>query len=149
MPLGAVVAPSDVMDWPEGSHGSTFGGNPVSCAAALATLSLLERQLVENSRKIGELARKKVDVMAARHKCLGRVDGMGLMIGVDVVKSRNLSRPDPETRDRIIAEAFQRGLLLLGCGDAGIRVCPPLCINATQMEVGLDVFSEAIATVAT
>ena len=149
MPLGAVVAPASVMDWPEGSHGSTFGGNPVSCAAALATLSLLERQLVENARKIGEVARKKLDAMTARHKCLGRVDGMGLMIGVDVVKSRNPSRPDPETRDRIIAEAFQRGLLLLGCGDTGIRVCPPLCINATQMEVGLDVFSEAIATVAT
>jgi 4-aminobutyrate aminotransferase len=148
MPLGAVVAPGRIMNWPAGSHGSTFGGNPVSCAASLATIDLLERQLVDNARQLGEVGMRKLDQMAARRKCLSHVQGLGLMIGVEVVKSRDPHRPDPKMRDRIIEEAFQRGLLLLGCGESAIRVCPPLCINRAQLEVGLDVFDEAVATVA-
>jgi 4-aminobutyrate aminotransferase len=148
MPLGAVVAAESIMTWPEGPQGGTFGGNPVSCAGALATVCLLEDQYIANAASLGPLAISRLDRIAAKYKCVGEVRGLGLMITVEIVRSRRKKTASSELRDRILNEAFARGLLLLGCGPAGIRICPPLCINRTQLEVGLDVLDEVIATVA-
>ncbi|GMU24566.1 MAG: aspartate aminotransferase family protein [Phycisphaerae bacterium] len=147
MPLGAVVAREAIMDWPQGAQGSTFGGNPVSCAAALATIELLEKQFVSNAAGLNGLAMDKLEHIARHRRHIALPRGMGLMLAVDVVRNRGRDL-DPALRDRIIQEAFSRGLLLLGCGEAGIRFTPPLCINRVQLEVGLDVFDEAVATVA-
>lgn len=148
MPLGAIVACKPIMSWPEGSHGSTFGGNPVSCAAALATIELLEKQLIAHAADLHPVAMDKMQQIAARQKCIADPRGRGLMLAVDVVQNSRTRVPDPQLRDRILTEAFSRGLLLLGCGDTGIRFTPPLCINRVQLEVGFDVFDEVVATVA-
>ncbi len=148
MPLGAVVAPEKIMNWPPGAHGSTFGGNPVSCAAALATIELLEKQYVANAAQLHPIAMNKLQRIADKFKAVGPPRGRGLMLAVDIVKGGRSPVPDPALRDRIVSEAFSRGLLLLGCGECGIRFTPPLCINRVQLEVGLDVFGEVVATVA-
>jgi 4-aminobutyrate aminotransferase len=148
MPIGAVVARHDVMDWTPGSHGSTFGGNPISCAAALVTIDLIEKQMLTNVNHLGPVALGKLKRLSDKHSVISDARGRGLMLAVDVVKDSRTRQPDPELRDRILNEAFGRGLLLLGCGDHAIRFIPPLCINRVQLEVGLDVFDEVVATVA-
>jgi 4-aminobutyrate aminotransferase len=145
MPLGAVVARESIMDWPEGAQGSTFGGNPVSCAAALATIELLDKHLTANAAGLHPVAMAKLEAIAGRHGWIRSPRGLGLMLAVDVVGAAG--QPDPAQRDRVIAAAFSGGLLLLGCGESGIRFTPPLCINRIQLEVGFDVLDEAIATV--
>ncbi len=144
MPIGAVVASADVMDWPPGSQGSTFGGNPVSCAAALATIELLEAGLIENAARLGCEAIAMLEELAARHKCIGQVRGRGLMIGVEFVKDAASREPNPELRDRVVNEAFRRGLVMLGCGETAIRLSPPLCIRREQLETGVRTLDEAI-----
>ena len=129
MPLGAIIAKADVMDWPPGSHASTFGGNPVSCRAALATLDLLEREYMANATVRGEQLRAGLHELAKKHTGLTGVRGLGLMTAADL--------PSAATREKVIQTAFQRGLLLLGCGETAIRFCPPLCISAAQVEKAL------------
>ncbi len=146
LPLGAIIAPEEVMTWPVDAHGSTHGGNPVACAAALATLDLLESGLIAHGAEAGTRLRERLERIAERRRCFRGVRGLGLLCGVDVV-SRKTGRPYPPLRDRILAEAFRRGLILLGCGDATIRFTPPLLLNEAQVDVGLDVFDEAVATV--
>lgn len=146
MPLGAVVARESIMDWPQGAQGSTFGGNPVSCAAALATIELLEKHMTANAADLHPIAMEKLQWIAARHSCVSAPRGMGLMLAIDIVKP-GTREPDSAQRDRIVEEAFSRGLLLLGCGECGIRFTPPLCINRVQLEVGFRVLDESIATV--
>lgn len=148
MPLGALIAPESVMDWPPGAQGSTFGGNPVCCAASLVTIDLLERQLIANAATLSPIALSKLGRTGERHRCIASPRGLGFMLAVDVVGGGRARRPDPDLRDRIVTEAFSRGLLLLGCGESGIRFTPPLTINRVQLEVGLDVFEEVVATVA-
>jgi 4-aminobutyrate aminotransferase len=145
MPLGAVVAGAEVMNWPPGSQGSTFGGNPVSCAAALATIELIEQSLMRNAADLGRGAMDKLNQMAGRHGCIGEVRGRGLMIGVEFVRDAASREPNPELRDRVVNEAFSRGLAMLGCGDAAIRISPPLCITRKQLDTGLDLFEQSIA----
>lgn len=147
MPLGAVIASKEIMNWPAGAHASTFAGNPVSCAAALATIELLESGLITNAAKQGQHLQQKLGEIAARRKCVDHARGLGLMAAVDIV-SRKTGKGDRRVRDRIMQEAFGRGLILLGCGPAGIRFSPPLVINETQIGVGLTVFDEVVATVA-
>jgi len=146
MPLSAVIARAEVMHWPEGAQGSTFGGNPVSCAAALATIELIETHYMENAAALERVALGKLRGIVERHACIDSPRARGLMCACDVV-SRRSSRKATELRDRIVAEAFRRGLILLGCGETGLRFVPPLCINRTQLEVGFDVLAEAVATV--
>jgi len=146
MPIGAVVASEEIMDWPAGAHGSTFGGNPVCCAAALATIDLLENGLVENAANMGRLLQEVLEDITAKHKCIANPRGLGLMAGVDVIHPRS-GKGDANLRAKILQEAFTRGLILLPCGQISIRFCPPLCINQAQLETGLKVFHEAIATV--
>lgn len=147
MPLGAVIARAELMTWPPGAQGSTFGGNPVSCAAALATLEVLESGLIANAARLSERLLGRLREISDKRKCLANPRGLGLMAAVDVV-NRKSGRPDRKLRQRILAEAFRRGLILLGGGTSAIRFCPPLCINATQLGVGLGVFDEVIVTVA-
>src|SRR5438874_1633534 len=117
MPLGAIVARGDVMDWPPGSHASTFGGNPVSCRAALATLDLLEREYIANAASRGDQLRGGLLQLQKQFPTVGDVRGLGLMTAVDVVKDRDKQILDPGLRDELIQAAFHKGLLLLGAGE--------------------------------
>lgn len=142
MPLGAIVARSEVMDWPSGSHASTFGGNPVSCAAALATLGLITSKYQANAADRGDQLRLGLTDLAAEFPAIIKeVRGLGLMLAVEI---QHDGWPDPDTRDAIIDRAFRRGLLLLPCGASTIRFCPPLCLTASQVEIGLDLFATAL-----
>jgi len=141
LPLGAIIAPESVMDWPPGSHASTFGGNPIACAAALATLDLIETKYQANAEQRGAELTAGLNELAQRFPCLVDVRGKGLMIGAEV---GGHAGPDPKLRDRIILEAFQRGLLLLPCGPSTIRFCPPLCLNARQIQTGLALLADAL-----
>jgi 4-aminobutyrate aminotransferase len=141
MPLGAIIARDTVMDWPPGSHASTFGGNPVSCRAALATLELLQRGLMANAAERGEQLRAGLRRLAARHDCLADVRGLGLMTAVDIVRG---SAPHAAGRDAVVQAAFQRGLLLLGCGECGLRFCPPLCVTKEQVDSALDLLDSVL-----
>ena len=139
MPLGAIIAKADIMDWPPGSHASTFGGNPISCRAALATIALLQREYMANAEARGQQLRAGLEKMAMKFPQLKRVRGLGLMTAVDVVNATG--EPDPKHREAIIDDAFEHGLLLLGCGEHGIRCCPPLCVTTEQIEKGLELLS--------
>ncbi|HXT58578.1 MAG TPA: acetyl ornithine aminotransferase family protein [Pirellulales bacterium] len=139
LPLGALVARADVMDWPPGSHASTFGGNPVSCRAALATLDLVQREYMSNARVRGAELKAGLEQLASRTSLLAHARGLGLMLAVDVIGPQG---PDSQRRDEIVNAAFHRGLLLLGCGKAGIRFCPALCVTAEQIETALRILGE-------
>jgi len=140
LPLGAIIAKANVMNWPTGSHASTFGGNPVACAAALVTLDLLEREYMNNATTRGEQLREGLRKLATKHTYLSGVRGLGLMTAVDLQTAAE--------RDRVIQNCFRRGLLLLGCGDSAVRFCPPLCITSEHVEIALrildDVLTESI-----
>jgi 4-aminobutyrate aminotransferase len=138
LPLGATVARADLMSWPPGAHASTFGGNPVSCAAALATLELLEEGLVENAARMGERLMDRLRGWPRRFASVGDVRGLGLMIGIELVKDRESREPAPELRDAIVARAFERGVLVLGAGDSTIRLSPPLTISADQCDFAIE-----------
>jgi 4-aminobutyrate aminotransferase len=146
MPLGAIVARGDVMDWPPGSHASTFGGNPVSCRAALATLDLLRKEYLTNTVARGEQLRRGIIRLRERFpSAVGDVRGLGLMMAMDVMHGAGeRAAPDPARRDAIIQAAFHRGLLLLGCGESAIRFCPPLCINAPQIDTVMNILAQVL-----
>jgi 4-aminobutyrate aminotransferase len=145
MPLGAIVARADVMDWPSGSHASTFGGNPVSCQASLATLELLQASYTANAAARGEQLRQGLIALQRRFAAAGEVRGLGLMVALDLVKDRARNVLDPELRDEVVQSAFHKGLLLLGCGEAALRFCPPLCISAEQVDTALHILGEVLA----
>jgi len=147
MPLGALIARADVMQWNDGGHGSTFGGNPVSVAAALATLRLLENGLVDNAAQVGGHLMGALRSRLGSNEVIGDIRGLGLMIGVEVVKDRARKEPAPELRERILEEAFRRGLLLLGCGKNTIRLSPPLVIDREDAEIAASILAEAVAAV--
>lgn len=142
LPLGAIIARESVMDWPRGSHASTFGGNPVACAAALATLRLIEARYLDNARIRGRELQAGLHQLVERFPAIREVRGRGLMIGVEI--QTDDERPDPTMRDRIIQDAFERGLLLLPCGPSTIRFSPPLCLSSRQVQTGLELFGEAM-----
>jgi 4-aminobutyrate aminotransferase len=146
MPLGALIARADVMQWESGGHGSTFGGNPVSVAAALATLRLLEGGLVANAEAVGALLMGRLRDRLSSHPAVGDIRGLGLMIGVEIVERGR--EPAPELRERILEEAFRRGLLLLGCGKSTIRLAPPLVSDGEDAEIAATILEESIRAVA-
>jgi 4-aminobutyrate aminotransferase len=146
--LGAIIARKSLMNWTKGSHGNTFGGNPIACAAALATMDLIESEYMDNSTEVGEYALVALQDVKSRHPSIGDVRGKGLMIGVEFVKDRETREPDDELRDQTIHQAFEGGLLILGCGKSSIRIAPPLNISRTDMDEGLKIFEEAIALAA-
>jgi 4-aminobutyrate aminotransferase len=145
MPMGIMAARQEIMDWPRSAHGNTYGGNPISCAAALATIDLIENGLMQNTNEVGEYALEKLRQMMARHPSIGEVRGMGLMIGVEFVKSQATREPNEKLRDQIVDDAFQHGLLLLGCGKSTIRITPPLSVTREEVAEALEIF-EAVLT---
>jgi 4-aminobutyrate aminotransferase len=144
MPLGATVARHDLMTWPPGAHASTFGGNPVSCAAALVTIALLEEGLVENAARMGTYLRTRLRDWPARFPNVGDVRGLGLMIGIELVRDQRTKEIAPQLRDHVMQLAFERGLLVLGAGDNTIRLCPPLVVTVDQCEFALDTLEECL-----
>jgi 4-aminobutyrate aminotransferase len=148
MPLGATVARSELMSWPPGAHASTFGGNPVACAAALTTIALLEEELIENAARMGAYLMDRLRDWPSRYACVGQVRGLGLMIGIEFVRDKETREPAPQLRDVIENMAFQRGLLILGAGDSTIRLCPPLVVNRDQCDFAVATLEECIAQAA-
>ncbi len=144
MPLGAMISRKEVMSWPKGSHGNTFGGNPISCAAALATIDLIENQYLQNVREVGEHTQDALAEIMTRHPSIGKVRGIGLMIGVEFVQDRETKEHAAGLRDEILKLAFERGLLTLGCGNSTIRISPPLSASRSEVDDGLKIFEEAI-----
>ena len=147
MPLGVCMTRAELMDWKPGSHASTFGGNPVSIAAALATMDILEREGIANAAKQGEQIMQRLRAWPSSHRIVGDVRGRGLMIGVEIVKDQTTREVAPVLRDRIVDLAFERGLLLLGCGETSIRLAPPLVVRAEEVEIALGIFEECIGIV--
>jgi 4-aminobutyrate aminotransferase len=143
MPLGAMIARKSIVDWPKGSHGNTYGGNPISCAAALATLDLLEGGMMLNASEVGSYTQDALSEIAARHPSIGQVRGIGLMIGIEFVSDPITKQAAPKLRDQIVDLAFERGLLLLGCGKSVIRISPPLCTTRSEGDQGLAILDEA------
>jgi 4-aminobutyrate aminotransferase len=148
MPLGVTLTRAEVMDWVPGSHASTFGGNPVAIAAALATLDVIEKEhLRENAATVGDYMLERMADWPSRLKLVGDVRGRGLMIGVEIVKDKQTKEYGNVERDRIAEAAFERGILFLGCGPSTIRICPPLVVTKEQADVALNVLEECIRTV--
>lgn len=144
MPLSATIARTDIMDWGPGAHASTFGGNPVSIAAALATIELLEQSLIENAELMGDYLMSRLKNWPDRFRNIGDVRGHGLMIGIEIVHDQRTKERAPELRDQLEMLAFERGLLILGCGPNSIRLCPPLVINREQADYALDTLEECL-----
>jgi 4-aminobutyrate aminotransferase len=140
MPLGAMIAREDLMVWETGAHGSTYGGNPLSCAASLATIDLIEESLMQNAVETGGFLMEGLRAVAERQPLIREVRGLGLMIGIEF--------PDHDTMVAVEEAAFGRGLLVLGCGENAIRMSPPLVFRHDQAETALELFEEAVAEVA-
>ncbi len=148
MPLGVTMTRSEIMDWVPGSHASTFGGNPICIAAALATLDVVEKEhLLAHSAEVGAHMMKRMSSWPAKHKLVGDVRGLGLMIGVDIVKNKTTKEYAAAERDQIIERSFERGILFLGCGPSTIRLCPPLVVTKQEADVALDVLEDCIQQV--
>ena len=144
MPLAATIARADVMNWPPGAHASTFGGNPVSNAAALTTIELLEESLIRNAAEIGAYMLERMRSWPAHFRHVGDVRGLGLMIGIELVKDQQTKERAPEMRDQLENMAFERGLLVLGAGANSIRLCPPLVINRDQANFAIDTLEQCL-----
>jgi 4-aminobutyrate aminotransferase len=147
MPLGVSVARADLMTWPPGTHASTFGGNPVSCAAALATVKLLRDTLMSNAAEVGAHLLAGLEALRERHRLIGDVRGRGLMAGVELVRDRDTKERATTERDAVVNAAFRRGLLILGAGKNAIRFSPPLILTKAQADTAVGIFDEALAEV--
>ncbi len=145
MPLGAVIARKSVMTWGRGAQGSTYGGNPVACAAALATIELLEEGLIQNAAEMGAYLMDALQEIMPRHPSIGEVRGKGLMIGIELVESRETRTPAVPLRDATIKYAFEEGLLLLGCGTSAVRFMPPLNVGREIADEALQMFDRALS----
>jgi 4-aminobutyrate aminotransferase len=147
MPLSAVIASASLMDWKPGAHASTFGGNPVCIAAAVATMDLLETQYIENARRVGEFLQGRMADWPGRHRIVGDVRGKGLMIGVEIVRDQKTKERAGDLREAIVDLAFDKGLLLLGAGENTIRVAPPLLIDEEQASFAAQILNACISEV--
>ena len=147
MPLSVCMSKAEIMDWKPGSHASTYGGNPVAIAAALATMDVIEREGLANATHVGGLMQERLKTWLSKYSIVGDVRGRGLMIGVEIVKDQATREMAGEWRDRIVDLAFERGVLLLGCGETTIRLAPPLIVKAEEAMIALDVLEECVAIV--
>ncbi len=141
MPLGAMIARDEISTWTRGTHGSTFGGNPVACAAALANIQVIEEGLVENAAQVGSYLKDKLTRLQSMHPVINDVRGLGLMIGVEFAQA---GVADPKLRDRVMQKCFDQGLLLLNCGESTLRFCPPLIVNREEVETAVTIFGAAV-----
>jgi 4-aminobutyrate aminotransferase len=144
VPLGAMVARRSVVTWPKGSHGNTYGGNPIACSAALASIKLIADQYMQNAADVGEYTQDALEEIKVRHSSIGDVRGIGLMIGVEFVEDKESRKPAHDLQERVIDLAFERGLLMLGCGRSTIRISPPLSVSRDEIDEGLTIFERAI-----
>ncbi|MBM4341281.1 MAG: acetyl ornithine aminotransferase family protein [Deltaproteobacteria bacterium] len=147
MPLGATVSQTEVMDWVPGSHASTFGGNPISCQAALTTIELLEEGLINNAVRMGDYIFEKLKDLQKQFNLIGEVRGRGLMIGIELIKDRVTKKKATEERNRVIQACFEKGLLILGCGENVIRLVPPLIITQNEADTALTILEEVLKKV--
>lgn len=147
MPLGVCMTRAEIMDWKPGSHASTFGGNPVAIAASLATLDIIEREAMANAASLGGKMLDRLRTWTKTHAIVGNVRGRGLMLGIEIVEDQQSRKPAGAWRDRIVELAFERGLLILGCGETSIRLAPPLILNEHEANIALDIFEVCIAQV--
>ncbi len=148
MPLGITMTRADIMDWVPGSHASTFGGNPICIAAAMATLDVIEKEnLLKNSAEVGAHILKRMQDWPQKLKLVGDIRGRGLMIGVDIVKDKSTKEYAAAERDRIVELAFEQGVLFLGCGPSTVRLCPPLVVTKEEADVAVDVLEASITKV--
>jgi 4-aminobutyrate aminotransferase len=147
MPLGICMSRAGIMDWVPGSHASTFGGNPISIAAALATMDVLEREGIDNAARVGEFMLERLRGWKNSHPLVGDVRGRGLMIGIELVKDKTTREPAAELRNRVETVAFEKGLMILGCGETSLRLCPPLIVSKEEASVALDILEESLAQV--
>jgi 4-aminobutyrate aminotransferase len=147
LPLGVAVARAGLMAWPPGAHASTFGGNPVSCAAALATIKLLKDSIVANAAEVGSHMMSGLKALADRHPLIGDVRGRGLMIGVELVRDRQTKERAGEERDAVVTAAFNHGLLVLGAGKNAVRFSPPLVLTREEADTAVRIFGEALSEV--
>jgi 4-aminobutyrate aminotransferase len=147
MPLGAIIAKTAIMTWPKGSHGSTFGGNPVSCAAALATLDIVEREGIANAARMGERLLDGLARLQQEHVLIGDVRGRGLFIGVELVRDRPSKQPAPAETSELVQRAFRKGLLLLPCGQSVVRMCPSLLIDEQDVAASLAILDDCLTSI--
>jgi 4-aminobutyrate aminotransferase len=147
MPLSAVIARASLMDWKPGAHASTFGGNPVCIAAALATIKLIEGGYMQNAARVGEFLMKRMADWPAKHKLVGDVRGRGLMIGVELVLDKKTKERAHDLRDKVVDMAFEKGVLLLGAGENTVRIAPPLLVDEEQAEFAAKTLEECITEV--
>lgn len=144
LPLGAMIARENVMTWPKGAHGNTFGGNPIAAAASLATIELIENGYMDNARETGQYMKDALEEIQSVHDVIGDVRGIGLMLGVDFVKDRSTKEPHKKLRDQVERHSFEHGLITLGCGVSTIRFAPPLNLTRGEVDRGLAIFDQAI-----
>ena len=147
MPLSAIIAKANVMDWKPGAHASTFGGNPVCIAASLATIELLESSYVANAARIGDYIFSKLAKWPEKHKIVGDVRGKGLMVGIEFVRDQKTKEKSPDLRNRLVDMAFHKGLLVLGAGENSMRLAPPLMIDEQQADFALNTLDACITEV--
>lgn len=145
VPFGATLAKKSIMTWKEGAHGNTYGGNPLACAASLATIDLIEREYMQNAAEVGAYTLDALEEIKARHPGIGDVRGKGLMLGIDFVKDHTARKANKALRDRVEELSFQHGLITLGCGKSTIRFAPPLSITKAEIDEGLTIFEHALA----
>ena len=139
-----MIARKSVVTWPMGAHGNTYGGNPLACAACLATLNLIETEYMANAAEVGEYMLDALEEIQARHSSIGNVRGKGLMLGVELIKDHGSKEPAKHLRDRVEHLAFEHGVVLMGCGASTIRMAPPLCLTKSEADEGLMIFEEAL-----
>jgi 4-aminobutyrate aminotransferase len=144
LPLGACIADADLMDWPPGAHSTTFGGNPLACAAAIETIRLLEDGLMENARVMGDYTKKALLDLQKKHKSIGDVRGLGLLLACEFVLDRKTKEPARKMANEIMMRCFELGLMTLTCGQSAVRLCPPLIVNRQIIDQGLEIFDRAI-----
>jgi 4-aminobutyrate aminotransferase len=147
LPLGVATARSEVMSWPAGTHASTFGGNPVACAAALTTIRLLRDHLMKNAETVGAHMLAGARALMEKHPIIGDVRGRGLMIGIELVRDRSTKERATRERDAVVHECFRRGLLVLGAGQNAIRLSPPLVLTKPQADTALGILDQALGAV--
>ena len=141
MPIGSILGTDEIMSWPPGSHGSTFGGNPVSCAASLATLALVENELMDNARKMGPYLLKRLSKLETKYKCVKNIRGKGLMIAIDLYQDE---QPSHDAAYQFEQKCFQEGLLVLGCGEYSVRLTPPLIVQKSQIDIAVDIMETVL-----
>jgi len=145
MPFSVCISKAEVMDWVPGSHGSTFSGNPLALASVLATMEILEREAIANAAAVGAAALARMHTWVNKYAVVGDVRGRGLMIGIEFVEDKHTRNRHGKLREHIVHQAFERGLLLLGCGENSIRLCPALIVSQQEMDVALDILEDCIA----